>query len=87
MSVAGVDWDWANVVGLIGSGMMVVAYAYSNIVREMNFTLFNLLNLVGSVLLIWSLTVHFNMASMALEVVWAIIALFGLFKAIRSKSA
>ncbi|MBH1991813.1 MAG: hypothetical protein I8H86_02895 [Sphingomonadaceae bacterium] len=81
------DWDWANVVGLIGSGMMVVAYAYSNIVQEMNFTLFNLLNLVGSVLLIWSLTVHFNMASMALEVVWAIIALFGLFKAIRSKSA
>ena len=60
---------------------MVIAYGYSNIVQEMNFTLFNLLNLVGSVLLIWSLTVHFNMASMALEVVWALIAVLGLAKA------
>jgi len=79
--------DWANIVGLLGSGMMVIAYGYSNVVREMNFVLFNILNLVGSLLLIWSLTVHFNMASMALEIVWTIIALFGLYKALRSKSA
>lgn len=81
------DWDWANVVGLAGSAMMVVAYAYSNLAKTMNFVLFNLLNLVGSLLLIWSLTVHFNLASMALEIVWTLIALLGLAKAIRSKSA
>ena len=86
MNMEGFAWDWANVVGLIGSGLMVIAYGYSNVARTMNFTLFNLLNLVGSLLLIWSLTVHFNMASMALEVVWTIIALFGLAKAIRSKA-
>ncbi len=40
-------------------------------------SLFNLLNLVGALLLIYSLTVHLNMASMALEIVWAAIALFG----------
>ena len=79
-------FDWANIVGLIGSGMMVVAYAYSNMTRMLNFTLFNLLNLVGALMLIVSLTVHFNMASMALEVVWAIIALIGLGKALRKGS-
>ena len=73
--------DLANLVGLAGSALMVVAYAYSNMARQLNFLIFNLLNLVGSLLLIWSLTVHFNMASMALEIVWAVIALLGLAKA------
>lgn len=73
-------FDLPNIIGLIGSALMVIAYAYSNFAKQLNFILFNLLNLVGSLLLIGSLTVHFNMASMALEVVWALIALLGLAK-------
>lgn len=80
-------FDWANIIGLAGSAMMVVAYAYINIAKQMNFVFFNLLNLVGSLLLIWSLTVHFNLASMALEIVWTLIALMGLIKAMKRKSA
>jgi hypothetical protein len=80
-------FDLANIVGLIGSGLMVIAYAYSNMAKILNFTLFNLLNLIGSLLLLYSLTVHFNMASLALEVVWAIIALVGLAKALRKGKA
>ncbi|WP_145201284.1 CBU_0592 family membrane protein [Sphingobium sp. B2] len=79
--------DWANIVGLLGSGLMVVAYAYSNIARELNFLWFNLLNLVGSLLLIASLTIHFNLASMALEIVWAAIAVIGLANTIRKGKA
>jgi hypothetical protein len=77
----------ADIVGLIGSAMMVVAYAYSNMAAKMNFLFFNLLNLVGSLLLIASLTVHFNMASMALEIVWAAIAVLGLIKVLRGAKA
>lgn len=77
--------DLPNIVGLLGSALMVIAYAYSNMAKSINFLLFNLFNLVGALLLIGSLTVHFNMASMALEVVWAIIALFGLVQAFRRK--
>lgn len=76
-------FDLANVVGLGGSALMVIAYAYSNVTRQMNMTVFNLLNFVGSLMLMASLTVHFNMASMALEIVWALIALFGLLNAFR----
>lgn len=79
--------DWANIVGLLGSGLMVVAYAYSNIAKEMNFLWFNLLNLVGSLLLIASLTIHFNLASMALEIIWAAIAVIGLANTIRKGKA
>lgn len=76
-------FDLADVIGLIGSALMVIAYAYSNMAKILNFTLFNLLNLIGSLLLLYSLTVHFNMASFTLEVVWALIALIGLAKALR----
>lgn len=76
----------ADIIGLIGSALMVVAYAYSNITKSMNFLLFNGLNLAGSLMLGASLMVHYNLASMALEIVWAAIALFGLGKAIRNRS-
>lgn len=78
-------FDLANVVGMIGSALMVGAYGYSNLAKAINFILFNLLNLIGALLLIASLTVHFNMASMALEIVWACIALAGLLGAIRRR--
>lgn len=80
-------FDLANVVGMIGSALMVSAYAYSNVAKSINFLLFNIMNLVGALLLIASLTVHFNMASMALEIVWACIALFGLFRVFRKRKA
>jgi hypothetical protein len=80
-----VTFDLANIVGLFGSGLMVVAYAYSNMAKSLNFVIFNLLNLAGSLLLIWSLTVHFNLASMALEIVWAAIALLGLGNSVRRR--
>ena len=79
-------FDLANIIGLIGSGLMVTAYAYSNMAQALNFVLFNSMNLIGAILLIASLTVHFNMASMALEIVWAFIALAGLAKALRKGS-
>ena len=79
-------WMW-DAIGLVGSAIMVVAYAYSNMAAQVNFVWFNALNLVGSLLLIASLSVHFNLASMLLEVVWSAIALLGLAKAIRSRTS
>jgi hypothetical protein len=76
----------ADIIGLIGSAMMVVAYAYSNVAKQMNFIAFNLVNLVGSLLLITSLTVHFNIAAMAMEIVWTGIAIFGLAKSIAKRT-
>ena len=76
----------ANAIGLIGSAILVAGYAYSNMAARVNFALFNVLNLVGALLLIVSLSVHFNLASMLLEIVWSAIALLGLAKALRSRT-
>ena len=75
----------ADAIGLFGSALMVFAYAYSNIAGRVDFLLFNLLNFIGAVLLFLSLLVHFNLASMILEIVWGAIALFGLVKALRDR--
>lgn len=77
----------ATIIGLIGSALMVIAYAYSNLARELNFTLFNLLNLLGSILLIVSLCVAFNLASMLLEIAWGLIALVGLVRSLAKRKA
>lgn len=76
-----------TIVGLIGSALMVVGYAYSNLSPRMNYVLFNALNLVGSLFLILSLSIQFNLASMLLEIVWGLIAAFGLVKALRRRAA
>ncbi len=75
----------ADIIGFVGDALMVIAFIYSNIAKMMNLILFNLLNLVGAVLLGTSLMVHFNMASLALEIVWAAIGLFGLIKALAAR--
>ncbi len=71
----------ADIVGLMGSAVLVAGYLYSNLAKPVNFVLFNLLNLVGAILLGISLTVHVNVASLVLEIVWGAIALFGLGRA------
>lgn len=77
--------DAADVIGLIGSAILVAGYAYSNKSGRVDMVVFNALNLVGAVLLLASLTVHFNLASLLLEVVWSGIALYGLAKTLRAR--
>lgn len=76
--------DSADVIGIIGSVIFVGAFAYVNAAQKLNKLLFNALNLVGAILLIYSLSVHFNLASMLLETAWGFIALWGLMKALRA---
>lgn len=76
----------ANILGLTGSAVTVAAYAYSNLTQAINFRIFNLANLIGSLLLITSLAVHFNLAAMVMEIIWAAIAILGLAKTLRARS-
>lgn len=80
-------FDWANVVGLIGSALFLTAFGYANASPKMDKLLFNAANLAGAVLLLASLSVHFNLAAFVLEVCWAVIALIGLVQAVRARKA
>ena len=77
----------ADIIGLMGSALFIAAFLYSNMTQAMNFVLFNILNLIGAALLIVSLSVHFNLAAMVMEICWAVIASYGLVKALRRRRA
>ena len=76
----------ANVIGVIGSIMIVSAYAYNVYAPAVNAFIYNGTNLIGALLLTVSLMVHFNLASLLLEIIWIAIATGGLWKAFRHHS-
>jgi peptidoglycan/LPS O-acetylase OafA/YrhL len=76
----------ANYVGFAGMALIVGAYAYVTASKAANPFLLHGLNLIGAALLILSLTVNRNLPSMVLESVWAVVALFGLTKAVIGRS-
>jgi hypothetical protein len=75
----------ADIIGICGSAIFIGAFAYANMAKVMDKVLFNVLNLVGAILLLISLSVNFNLAATVLEIAWGCIALVGLVIAIRAK--
>ncbi len=75
----------ADAIGICGSILFIGAFIYANRAAVLNKLLFNALNLVGAILLLISLSVHFNLAAVLLEGAWAVIALAGLVTALREK--
>ena len=73
----------ADVVGLSGSALFIAAFAYANLTPHLDKFWFNLANLAGSLLLLISLSVHFNLAAFVLETAWGAIALAGFVGALR----
>lgn len=76
------DGTTANIVGIIGSVLFLIGFVYANFAAKMDALTFNLLNLAGAILLLASLSVHFNLAAFILEACWALISIVGIGKAL-----
>ena len=76
----------ADVIGIIGSVLFIGGFLYANVAQALNKLLFNIINLVGAILLLISLSVNFNLAAVVLEIAWGIIALFGIVSALVKKA-
>ena len=79
--------DWATLVGFVGMGCIVAAYAYLTWREEPDPFVLHGTNLAGAALLTVSLLVHTNWPSLVLEGFWAAIAVWGLAKALRERKA
>lgn len=77
----------ADIIGICGSVLFIGGFTYANVAKSIDKVLFNAVNLVGAILLLISLSVHFNLAAVILEVAWGIIAGIGLIGALRAKSS
>ncbi|WP_170761216.1 CBU_0592 family membrane protein [Ruegeria lacuscaerulensis] len=74
----------ADAIGSIGALVVVAAY-FATQMRMMNSDdlAFPVLNLVGSILIVYSLLENFNLASMLIESFWIVISMIGILQYIR----
>ncbi len=79
--------DIYSIIGFFGTACIIGAYAYLTISEKPNPYILHGTNLTGAALLTISLMVHTNWPSLVLEGFWAAIAIFGLAKALRARSA
>lgn len=78
---------FANIIGMIGTTAVVGAYFLLQVDKiDAKGLAFNLVNLVGAILLLLSLLVHFNLASLVIEVFWIIASVVGLYQYFRRES-
>ena len=75
------NYTWYDLAGNIGVLMMVIAYLLLQLEKLSSTAVsYLLLNAAGAVLVIVSLTFHFNLSAFLMEVFWLLISLFGLSK-------
>lgn len=78
--------DIYQIIGFIG--MLFIVWAYFLLqVKKYDITsyTYQILNLIGAILLLISLFVHFNLGSFIIEVFWIIITLYGMYKNLKEK--
>ena len=75
------DYSWFDLLGNIGVLLMVVAYLLLQLEKLSGSALsYLLLNTLGAILVMISLTFRFNLSAFLMEAFWLLISLYGLMK-------
>lgn len=74
------DW-FPDTIGCLGTIMILVTYILLQTRKlDAHTMLFSFLNLVGALMILISLLYSWNLAAVAMEIAWATISGFGIFK-------
>ncbi|MCB1690597.1 MAG: hypothetical protein KDI33_19010 [Halioglobus sp.] len=77
-----------DTIGMMGTLLVVLAYYLLQLERtDPKGLAYNVINLLGAVLLLISLCFHFNLASFVIEIFWIAASLIGLWKYLRRQGA
>ncbi|HSW94340.1 MAG TPA: hypothetical protein VLJ15_08335 [Gammaproteobacteria bacterium] len=75
----GVLYKIADPVGLIGVILLLIAYFFLSTGRWLSDSLtYQVYNLLGAVMILYSLCFHWNLSSFVIEVAWVMISLIGI---------
>ena len=71
----------ANIIGMLGTACVVGVYVLQQMDKlDAKDFAYNFYNLLGAILLLISLLVHFNLASFIIELFWIAASVLGLIK-------
>jgi len=75
---------YADMIGLLGVTSLITAYYLLNTNKvTARSLLYQLLNFFGAFLIFYSLLFHWNLAAAAIEIVWMLISLIGIYRILR----
>lgn len=78
---------WHDVVGMVGVGAMLLAYALLQMERVRGDTLaYQLLNLFGALAVLVSLLQDFNLSAFVIETAWVVISAWGILRVRRRRA-
>ena len=82
----GVLIESANLVGMIGVVLILIAYLLLQLRKlQADGICYSIINVVGSVLILYSLYFYRNLSSIVIEVAWLIISFYGLSRGLYLK--
>lgn len=71
----------SDIVGLLGVILLLIAYYFLNVNKLSALSLiYQLLNLIGSGLILFSLMFDWNLSAVVIEVSWMLISLIGIYR-------
>jgi len=75
----------SDIIGMIGVSLIIFAYFMLQLQKFSSEDLsFSLINITGSLLILYSLTYNWNLSSVIIEVFWILISLIGVYKHIKN---
>lgn len=80
--------DFSDWCGAFGVTLVLVSYLmlHVNYLKASHLT-YSLMNFFGALMILVSLYYHWNFPSAIVEMVWAMISLFGIYKALSASSS
>jgi hypothetical protein len=73
-----------DTIGMVGVFMILAVYSLVQLEKmDVKGLYYSVVNALGAVFILISLTVTFNMASFVIEIAWLMISLFGIFQAFK----
>lgn len=73
-----------DAIGVLGVFIILAVYSLVQLDKmDVKGLFYSIINAVGAVFILISLTVTFNMASFVIECAWLVISLFGIFQALK----
>ena len=77
----------ADIVGIAGVALVITSFFLLQAGKiPAESYLYQIFNLVGAVLLLFSLYYHWNLASVIIEVLWLLISVYGLIRLRKAKA-
>lgn len=78
--------DIYQIIGFIGMAFVVYSYFLLQAKKtDLSSLYYQLLNLIGAILLLISLFVHFNLGSFIIEIFWILITIYGIIKNLKKE--